>query len=213
MGPDNELNVEGELSFSEATGSDLRGRQSIRATFKLSAGCIDAISIVAKHLGIKQKSLFDHLAEDTRSLSSIAREAREARLPPLNRVQKTFVISRRSLNSLETVSKHYNAPRDALVEYSVKRLLPVILAERKKHEARKQVLDELNRHFQAGLALRNRIETKLGEEDPTLSWMTQAMQAYQNAIAQISDFVEKGKIIEEFDPESLGLLFKQGEAE
>ena len=43
---------------------DLRGRQSVRATFKLSSRAIDALSIVAAHLGIKQKSLFDHLIED-----------------------------------------------------------------------------------------------------------------------------------------------------
>lgn len=62
------------VSFSSTTGSELRGRQSIRATFKLTAGCIDAISIVAKHLGIKQKSLFDHLAEDTQVLKKLLRE-------------------------------------------------------------------------------------------------------------------------------------------
>lgn len=54
-------------------GSDLRGRQSVRATFKLSEKAIDALSIVAIHLGIKQKSLFDQLINDTSSLSLIAK--------------------------------------------------------------------------------------------------------------------------------------------
>lgn len=208
MGKENSVDMENQMLISDSTGSDLRGRQSIRATFKLSAGCIDAISIVSKHLGIKQKSLFDHLAENTRMLSSIAREARDVRLSTLNRVQKTFVISRRSLNSIESVSKHYNAPRDALVEYAVKRLLPIILAEQKKHEARKDLLAELHRHFQTGLAIRDKVEMQLGGEDPTLSWVTQAMQVYQHALAQISDFVEKGKRIEDFDPESLDFQLK-----
>ena len=52
------------ISLPKTFTSDLRGRQSVRATFKLSEGCIEAISIVAAHLGIKQKSLFDHLVED-----------------------------------------------------------------------------------------------------------------------------------------------------
>ena len=56
------------------TFNDLRGRQSVRATFKLSAICIDAISIVAGQLGIKQKSLFDHLFQDAASLRDIARK-------------------------------------------------------------------------------------------------------------------------------------------
>ena len=41
------------ISLPKAFTSDLRGRQSVRATFKLSEGCIEAISIVAAHLGIK----------------------------------------------------------------------------------------------------------------------------------------------------------------
>ena len=38
------------------TPKDLRGRQSVRATFKLSAKAIETMSIVAVHLGIKQKN-------------------------------------------------------------------------------------------------------------------------------------------------------------
>ena len=52
---------------------ELKGRQSVRATFRLSERAIDAISIVAVHLGIKQKSLFDHLMEDISSMNLIAR--------------------------------------------------------------------------------------------------------------------------------------------
>ena len=46
-------------SLPQPSPDDLRGRQSVRATFRLSAKAIDAMSIVSVHLGIKQKSLFD----------------------------------------------------------------------------------------------------------------------------------------------------------
>ena len=72
MENDKEHNQRRGVSEPRTFASDLRGRQSVRATFKLTEGCIDAISIVAAHLGIKQKSLFDHLVEDNSSLSSIA---------------------------------------------------------------------------------------------------------------------------------------------
>ncbi len=62
----------GNRSLMFITSSGLRGRQSVRATFKLSSGCIEAISIVAAQLGIKQKSLFDHLAQDSDSLNAFA---------------------------------------------------------------------------------------------------------------------------------------------
>ncbi|MEK6194066.1 MAG: hypothetical protein N2F24_07555, partial [Deltaproteobacteria bacterium] len=66
MSDKNEWSV--NLSLPQARTSDLRGRQSVRATFKLTEACIGAISIVAAHLGIKQKSLFDHLVEDISTL-------------------------------------------------------------------------------------------------------------------------------------------------
>lgn len=208
MEKDTEFEFE-HVSFSSTTSRELRGRQSIRATFKLTTGCIDAISIVARHLGIKQKSLFDHLAEDTQVLKSIAREASDARLQSRDRVQKTFVISRRSLQSIESISKLFNAPRDVLVEYSVQRLLPIIEAEREKHEKRKALITKLRHHFAAGMTLQEKIEAEIGRDDPLFSWMASVVNGYRNALDQMTDFVEKGKIIEEFDPESLGQILRR----
>ncbi|MGD2038924.1 MAG: hypothetical protein PVH28_13610, partial [Desulfobacterales bacterium] len=112
-----------EITLPLPSSTDLRGRQSVRATFKLSARSIDVLSIVATQLGIKQKSLFDHLIEDVQSLNAIANEIEDDVFEALERVQKTFVISRRTLTCLDQTSRQFNAPRDALVEYSIQRLL------------------------------------------------------------------------------------------
>jgi len=191
------------ISLPKTFTSDLRGRQSVRATFKLSEGCIEAISIVATHLGIKQKSLFDHLVEDARFLTSIAREIKDIRLTKHGRVQKTFVISRRSLLSLENVSKNFNAPRDALVELSVQRLLPIIAKEREKHEKRKKMLNEIAKHFEEGEKLLSSTREMFGIEDTIYQKLESVMTVYENAYHHIASFIEKGKIIEEFQPEDL----------
>jgi hypothetical protein len=191
------------ISLPKTFTSDLRGRQSVRATFKLSEGCIEAISIVAAHLGIKQKSLFDHLVEDARSLKSIAREIQNIKLTRQGRVQKTFVISRRSLLSLENISKNFNAPRDALVELSVQRLLPIIAKEREKHEKRKKMLNEIAEHLEEGERLLNKTKEIFGEEDTICQKLESVMTVYDNAYHHIASFIEKGKIIEEFQPEDL----------
>ncbi len=191
------------ISLPKTLTSDLRGRQSVRATFKLSEGCIEAISIVAAHLGIKQKSLFDHLVEDARTLKSIAREFQNIRLTKQGRVQKTFVISRRSLLSLENVAKNFNAPRDALVELSVQRLLPIIAKEREKHQKRKKMLEDIARHLEDGERLLNKAEGIFGEEDMISRKLESVMALYENAYHHIASFIEKGKIIEEFQPEDL----------
>ena len=177
---------------------DLRGRQSVRATFKLSARAIDAMSIVSVHLGIKQKSLFDHLIEDARSLSQIARELEVDKFRPPDRVQKTFVISRRTLSSLDEISKQFQAPRDALVEFSIQRLLPVIEQERERHHRRKEILKDLNHHLADGLKLLNKSKSLLGENDPVFIKLASAVKAMIDAQANVNAFVEKGEIIEEF---------------
>ena len=74
-----------------------RGRQSVRATFRLSENCIDAISILSAQLGIKQKSVFDHLMEDIQILKNMASELENTEFDRHKRVQKTFVISRRNI--------------------------------------------------------------------------------------------------------------------
>ncbi len=182
----------------QPSSDDLRGRQSVRATFKLSTRAIDAMSIVSVHLGIKQKTLFDHLIEDARSLSQIAREIESEKFRTLGRVQKTFVISRRTLSSLDEISKRFQAPRDALVEYSIQRLLPVIEQERERHHKRKKILNDLNDHLADGIKLLNKSKLLLGENDPVFIRLAAAMKSMVDAHSNLKAFVEKGEIIEEF---------------
>ena len=177
---------------------DLRGRQSVRATFKLSARAIEVMSVVSVHLGIKQKSLFDHLIEDAQSLSHIAREIESEKFRTLSRIQKTFVISRRTLSCLDEISKRFQAPRDALVEYSIQRLLPVIDQERERHRRRKEILNDMNAHLADGLKILKKSKSLLGADDPVFIRLASAIKGLVNAQNHVNAFVEKGEIIEEF---------------
>ena len=177
---------------------NLRGRQSVRATFKLSEKAIDAISIVSVHLGIKKKSLIDHLFEDNESLSLIAKEAQSDKFEQPNRIQKTYVLSRKTLSCLDRTSRSFDTPRDALVECSIKRLLPVIANERKKHLKRKEVLNEIKEFLKQGEKLLKKSRALLGDEDPVFGKFEGAMTILLNAHSDIEFFVEKGKVIEDF---------------
>jgi hypothetical protein len=203
-------NRSGSLTFISSSG--LRGRQSVRATFKLSSGCIEAISIVAAQLGIKQKSLFDHLAQDSDSLNAIAKEVQNARVRAANRVQKTYVISRKSLSLLDEISKAFNAPRDALVEYSVRRLLPVIDNEQKKYEMRKAAFFGIQQHFEKGKLLLDKMIGQLGDDDPVVARLASVMDTYAGAARAIETFLERTRGIEDFDPENLNQMDVQFES-
>ena len=189
------------ISVSNPSTTALRGRQYVRATFRLSEACIDAISILSAQLGIKQKSVFDHLMEDAQILKDMARELENSEFDRHERIQKTYVISRRSLTFLDTISSEYDAPRDALVETSVRRLLPIIANERKKHEKRKVILTEISNHFEKGRKLLSKADKMLGTDDPIVNNLKTAISVYKNVLNDISGFIERGKIIEKFQSE------------
>ena len=189
---------DGEKLPTNSSMLGLKGRQSVRATFRLSEDSINAISILSAQLGIKQKSVFDHLMEDVQTLKDMARELSDADFDRHDRIQKSFVISRKSLSYLDMVSRKHNAPRDALVERSIRKLMPIIVNERKKHDTRKELLKVISDHFQTGQQVLAKAENALSSDDPLVSKLQAAMSAYKNALDDIVNFIDRGKLIETF---------------
>ena len=185
-----------------ATGTSaaaLKGRQSVRATFKLTEQCIEAISIVANQLGIKQKSLFDHLLEDAELLESIAQELGDHPPEGQERRQKTYVISRNSLMVINTIAEHYETPRDGLVELIMQRLLPIIVKEKKRYEKRKKLLPEIKVYFEKGQQLFAELESNLGPDDILTRRFTQAIRNHRAVFDDIKTLMAKAKALEKFD--------------
>jgi hypothetical protein len=187
-----------KLQFTERTSLDLRGHQSVRTTFKISERCINALSILAGQMGIKQKSLFDHLVDDAQVLETIAREYGEFKQLKSHRIAKTYVISRRSLDNLEQISARYNTPRDVLVEFSIERILPLLEQEKEKHAKRKEIFTALTDQLKESLQLLEKAEKELGEDDPLVQEMRSIVRTSGTGFKRILSFIEKGKRIEEF---------------
>jgi predicted DNA-binding protein YlxM (UPF0122 family) len=187
-----------EISLPGTSTADLLGKQSVRATFKLTPQAINAISIVSAHLGIKQKSLFDQLMDDDASLSMIAHEIHSSNIQLGNRIQKTYVLSRKTLLCLDTTAKKFNAPRDILVEYSIQRLLPIIIREKEKHLKRKEIVEDLFHHLQNGYELLQKTKNLLGEDDPVFERIRSAVTACEGAHTFVDLFMKKSEVIEDF---------------
>ena len=190
--------LEGGFSLPQPSSSDLRGRQSVRATFKLTEKAIDAISILSVHLGIKQKSLFDHLIEDTESLNFIAQEMQASPSQVGHRIQKTYVLSRKTLSSLDRISKNSDTPRDTLLENSIQRLLPLIAREREKHRLRKEVLEDFSQYLGEGTKILRKSKKTLGEEDPVTDKIESALIALMNTYDGLASFIVRCEVIEDF---------------
>jgi hypothetical protein len=187
-----------EISLPRTSSAELRGRQSVRATFRLSGRAIEALSIVSAQLGIKQKSLFDHLMEDLEALHAIAEEFQAEAFEQPDRIQKTYVLSRRTLSSLDEISRSFDTPRDALVEYSIQRLIPLIAREREKHRMRKEILGEMTAHLKEGEKRLEKAKELLGGDDPVYGRFETALKVLHNAHRDLESFVERGELIEEF---------------
>ncbi|MCD4744600.1 MAG: hypothetical protein K8R67_19225 [Desulfobacteraceae bacterium] len=177
---------------------DLRGKQSVRATFKLTRKAIDSLGLVALHMGIKQKSLFDHIIEDPSTLRELARQIQIQKFKKKIRIQKTYVLSRKTIDILEAISETHDLPRDALVEYSIMQLESVILAEKENHKTRKILFKEVVEHFDQGRKLFAKSLELLGDRDPFCRKLEKALLSYNKEKNDIASFLKKSKPLEDF---------------
>ena len=175
--------------------SELMEQKSVRATFRISPEFIEALSILSGRLGLKQKSLFDYLLEDSDSLIAIARSNPRKNIEKKSRIQKTFVISKKSLSSLEKLLSAVEASRDDLVEYAIQRLLPILLKERNQQKKRETVLSEIAQHFEHSIELMRKIEKSVGKDDPLYEYYLTIIEAYRDAFDKMENLVQQGKRI------------------
>ncbi len=188
--------VPGEQPAIKISEERLRGRQSVRTTFRLSEDLIALIGVVAGQFGLKQKSLFDQLIEDTAVLHKVAESAAGYTPDNAQRRSKTFVLSKQSLHSLEMVAAERRISRDALVEVSIRRLMPVVLAEWEKHKKRQTILAEMENFLGHGQDLLAQAERLLGREDPVYEMIDRMVRLGKEKVANLADMVARGKLME-----------------
>ena len=125
---------------------ELKAKQSVRTTFRLTEKTINLLKVAAKHLGIKQKTLLDQLLEDEKALNLLADDAitharNEHKCRP-----KTLVLSQKALDLIEEISYRNDIPRDFLIELSVARLVSYIDSLAETHSKRRALMEELEAH-------------------------------------------------------------------
>jgi len=180
-------------SLPGTSASDLMGKQSVRATFRLSTEAIRILSIVSVHMGIRQKSLLDYLAEDEKTLQRMAEEIPAHDFERKKQIAKTFVLSRKTLRCLDEISGQYSIPRDLLVESLILRLRPLVSGEREKHRKRMELVRETEILLETGEKIREKSQTYLGADDPLSVQVEKIMLACRNMHRQIAAFVEKAE--------------------
>ena len=171
----------------------LKGRQSVRATFNLPEEMIQLFALVAAQFGLKQKSLFDQLVENRETLGRVAAEAGEYRRRKDGRRAKTLVVSKRSLELLETVARERNLPRDVLVELSLRRLLPLLQQEQQRHGRRVVVSSATMEFYLQAEKLLRQVEDRLGRDDQVYYLVASLVAKCQETSSRLQEIVAKGE--------------------
>ncbi|MCL7489270.1 MAG: hypothetical protein M8357_13975 [Desulfobulbaceae bacterium] len=193
----NGKNVSSKSTLS-ISAKGLKGRQSVRATFRLPEHIINLLGIVAAQLGIKQKSLFDQLVEDRDVLTKVAEKAPDIVHEQKKKRQKTFVLSRKSLDVLDSVARQQKIPRDFLVEISIERLLPVINSEQEKHKKRKLIYKDMEAYLHQGKKLLRKTERLLGKEDQVSLKLRKIVNTCEANASELASTIEDGRAMEDF---------------
>ena len=181
----------------------LLSRQSVRTTFKLAPEVIELLSIISGQLGIKQKSLLDQLIEDTDTLHLLAKQKGESSSRTREKNQKTFVVSRSTLNAINTIARKVNIPRDELVERSIRRLLPLARSEREKHNRRKEILNAMKKEVGNREHLLKRAQEMLGKDDDLCTLIHKELDLARKHLVDAEAIAHRGMIMEDWDAEIL----------
>lgn len=175
----------------ELSAQQLRGKQSVRATFRLSDQMIDLLRVAATHLEVKQKSLIDELVQNRETLDRVAGESPESGQETKKRRQKTFVLSRNSLDLLDNISDKYNLSRDYLVELCISRLIPFVDSEQEKHKQRRQLIKEFDKYLCDGKKLLEKAGIMLGPDDRFRTKFEEIVTYTEQNIEELRRFVKE----------------------
>lgn len=181
-------------NFRAAALDSILGKQSVRATFRLSSNTIDLLSAVASQLGVKQKSLFDHLVEDRGVLGKLVEE--EGGDVEGVKIQKTYVISKNSLMILQSVASECKVSRDFLVERSIGRLWPVFIAEQEKIKKWLALQEKIRVLHEVGRELYKDADELLAHDDQVFLKLQDVVVSLTKGCEEIQMIINKGKEFE-----------------
>lgn len=180
----------------ELSAQQLKGKQSVRATFRLSDQMIDLLKVAANHLEVQQKSLIDELVQNRETLDQVASDFQEVMQSTEERRQKTFMLSRNSLNLLDDISNKYNLSRDYLVELCISRLIPFVDAEQEKHKQRRLLIKEADHYLEEGEKLLKKADSLLGQDDRFRVKLEKIVRYTERNVEELRKFVkEKRKLM------------------
>jgi hypothetical protein len=202
--------AEGKIDRMVAPTWDLRGKQSVRTTFKLQKKTIATIAELAKKFSITQKEVFDVVCDKLLREEGFAEEVKclidegsqiggtvggvtLAGDKAEDEVRKTYVLSQTAIVVLNQFSKRQYETRDILIELlfqHFKELFDVsVEREKKSHE---NALEIITNSLSSVHDVKGQLEKLLGPDDPVTLRFNQIMILMERLHLDINLELEQG---------------------
>lgn len=182
--------------------------QSVRTTFKLSAGLMDFL-MVWKQNGMAIKnlmdiacSLLDPKTDEEHSFlrDSLQRVKGGTVETSSSGIRKTVVLSKRSLHIINNLSQEHRVSRGALVEAA---LAEFLWRKSRQMEATKEkdrkALPMIREFEEQGSLLEDKLSEFLGKDDPVVVRFGKVMVLLMNLIFAMESEIEEGTPIDPSD--------------
>jgi hypothetical protein len=219
-GPSNKISPAQSRSVPRAYSEALNESHPVRTTFNFYPEGRESLDGLAQYHGVKQKVVLDKLCTQLVTekliqqysegrwtvgiplLKNIAKMAQSKdEKTPKDSVRKTQVISKGSLRALNEISKEYDVPRDAVVNWSLtflyRNLIEEIEMMEKGNDKALEIIDKLDLY---ATDTGRKLEKTLDVANPILSRFQIISQAISDLREAIQANLEKRTPI---DPDDL----------
>ena len=191
------------LSESKLPSISLRDKQSVRTTFRLKRETYETISWLANYNGVTKKELIDHavvtLSELEGAYKALLEKSDEIFAEKDDGsavfVRKTQVVTRKTLEILNKLSKELNISRDKLVERTIKVLKMINQNQVQKHEKALTKIEQLASQVEK---TKDALKKLLEEEDPILARVYQVNAIVDRLYTAICSEISEGEPIDPY---------------
>jgi hypothetical protein len=194
-----------DIEIPEGTGIKIGAIKdpTTRTSFALSEDAIKELSILAEKTG-SQKEAFDFIDISLTALEEMALDfSAKANEDPKERIRKTYVISKKTLNNIKRGAKECGIKRDLFVERMVtfgNRVYEIMVEKSRndwleKQKKAQKLLNELKVHM---LSKEQELKQILDGDDPILEAFGEVFMLAEDGVNKINRLLEDNEPIAEY---------------
>jgi hypothetical protein len=185
---------------------DLSRKRSVRTTFRLNKDTFSEMESLSIYNSISRKELIDYIVDIVQNLADFSNEGKlllhsinnkiSGQTQKADLIRKTQVISKKSLNTLNRLSKDTGLSRDQLITLA---LIIYKTNLRQVHKNHEKALKDINKLISKINETENALKKFLDPDDPVLMRFAYIAIVTDNLCSAIRSEIDKGVPIDPDD--------------